>query len=351
MKQQFMLMLALLCLTPFAHSQSEYNTTFDSDYTMMINYPKYNNPSKKVKKVIFEDLYPDGSIMGKHVKCFDSNGNLTYFLQLNRKMDTIREGKFSYISQNLITLGEIYKKGKLKSIAISTYDQFSHLTSYIKRNGKSRVLVFAKWAINNNGKIAESILYKKDTIKVKNRWVYEYNEDGSQSKSTLYTSEGKIKRVWSYQCNPEGEKVDVKEKEVQICKNIHSDEQFYISTWRSVNEKGKVIKNVRKYTSTDRLPIESCTYNENDSLINKSVYDKSYDRPISITGFNNKGKKTYEYTYTYENGKRTSYCFSNRGKLRYKTIMKYNGEGLLVEEQHSNSKGEIISITKVSYVM
>jgi hypothetical protein len=349
MKQQFMLMLALLCLTPLAYSQSEYNSTFDSDYSTLKYIPRNYIPPVKVKKITFEDLYPDGSIMEKQIKCYDEIGNMTYALQLNRKMDTIREGKFSYMGKDQITLSEIYKKRKMKSISRLTYDKYNHLTCYVKKNGKNKIKVYAKWNFSDKGKITESMAYKKDTSKVKNRWVYEYNEDGSQSKSTLFNGDGKIKRVWSYQCNPEGEKVEVKEKEVQICKNAHSDDQFYITTNRTVNEKGKVYKTVQKFTNMDRLPIESCTYNEKDSLVYKSVYDKSYDRPISHTGFNKKGKKTYEYTYTYENGKRTSYCFSNRGKLRYKTILKYNSEGLLVEEQHSDSKGEIFRTTKLTY--
>ncbi len=348
MKQLFLFMIALICLFP-SYSQSEYNSTFDSDYTTMLFYPKYNNTSKKVNKIVFQEVSQDGTIEGKYIKCFDNYGNLTYYARINRKNDTVSEGKFTYQGKNLITLSQIYKKGKLKSTAISTYDKYYHMTSYVKRGKKNKIRVLATWTFNDNGKIKESLLFKKDSLKIRNRWVYEYNEDGTASKSILYSKNGSVKKVWSYQCNPEGEKVNVKEKEVQICKNSHSDDQFYIITNRSINEKGKVYKTVQKLTNTDHLPIESCTYNENDSLVSKSVYDKSYERPISFTGYNKKGKKTYEFVYTYENGNRTSYTFSRGGKVRYKTIFKYNSEGFLVEEQHYNSKDELISTTKLIY--
>ena len=93
---------------------------------------------------------------------------------------------------------DIYKKSKLKKYTTFTYDKNNHLISFEIKNGKNKTLSLAKWILNKiNGKdrVTESVLYTKDTSKIKYKWVYEFNEDGSQSKSTLFNGTSKVKKV------------------------------------------------------------------------------------------------------------------------------------------------------------
>lgn len=348
MKKLFLYVL-VFCLTTSLYSQNEYNSAFDQGYLNMRFTPSNFAPSKKVKKVTLEVITKNNNCVERYVKCFDNDANLTYFIHLNNRKDTIEKGIFSYIGQNKLKQSEIYKKGVLKSTTIFSYDENNHLISLLQQDGNHSMKSLALWKINEKNKITESVLYKKDTSNLKYRWVYDYYEDGAQSKSTLYNGKGRVKKVWSYQCSPEGEKVIPKEKEVQICKNTHIDEEFFIYTYRSVDKKGNVRKQVTKYTAKDRYPIESCIYNENDSLIHKSIYDKSFDKPISMISYDKKGKKTIQYYYTYENGNRSSYIFLIGSKMKYKSTMKYNSDGLLIEELQYDSKGKLTKIIKLTY--
>jgi hypothetical protein len=353
MKHPLLLMLAFcLALTQISYSQNEYNTSFDNDFIRMMYYPNQNAPLKKGGKILYDVINPNGKNAEKYVKSFDSDGNLISYIHLNRTNDTIEKGAFSFLEKGKMKQSDIYKKSKLKKSTTFTYDKNNQLISFEIKNGKNKTLSLARWTINKiNGKdrVTESVLYKRDTSKIKFKWVYDFNEDGSQSKSTLFNGTSKVKKVWSYQCNPEGEKTETKQNEVKICKNSYTDDQYLVYTRRFVDNKGRITKTITKYTAKDSLPIESCNFNEFDSLVYRNVYDKSWDKLISSTSYDKKGKKTVEFLYSYENGNQTSYSFSIGKKLKYKSIMKYNIDNQLIEEQDYDSNGTLFRTIKLTY--
>lgn len=331
------------------HSLYEYNTSGDLDYFSMRFTPTHESSPKKVKKISYEVIDPCHDKTEKYLKYFDSFGNLSYFCHLNEKNDTVEKGVFSFVDKDKMLQSDYYRKSKLKRSKTSVYDADKKLISIVIKDGKNRIKSLSKWSYTDKNKISESALYKKDTSAIKYKWTYEYNEDGSTKKSTLFYGNGKVKKVWSYQCNPEGEKEQVKEKEIKVCKNTYTDDQFYYTTWRSTDPKGKVIKSVNKYTSKDHFLIESCVYNESERLIYKSTYDKSGDKLLTSAAFDKKGKKSYEFAYTYENGNQVSYSYSRGEKIKYRSTMKFNSEGLMSEQLDFDSKGRLIKTTKLTY--
>ncbi len=269
--------------------------------------PAYEPSSENVKKIVFDVTKTSPKKAEKYVKYFDELGNLTHFIRLNYKNDTLEEGFFSFIDKDKLTKSTVYKNSKLTFSTLWTYDQKQKLIAFVRENGKKKVQSMGKWTRNEKSFTTESVLYKKDTTKFCNKWVHEFNADDSPAKTTLYQKNGKIKRIWSYHCNPLGEKVE--KNEVLFCRDTHSDDQYSYASWRIVGEKGKVEKIVNKYTLKDHLLLESSTYNESELLLHRSIYDQSEDRLLSSISYDKKGNQSVSYFYTYENQRPVSYKF------------------------------------------
>ncbi len=171
--------------------------------------------------------------------------------------------------------------------------------------------------------------------------------------STLYNGKGKVLKIWSYQCNQEGEKLEKKENVTQICRWNKIDEKYLVKTWRSFDEKGKIKKDVYKYNANDSSIVEHRMFNENDSLIYICSYNSSWSLPLTVTSYDKKGKKSYEQISTYNNNKKSSYAFYLSKKSGMKLTMKieyiYNDKDLLTEIRYIDSKGKHYKTIRLTY--
>jgi hypothetical protein len=351
MKHLFLFVLAL-CLTQVSYSQNEYNSSWDSDFSQFNYLPIPYTPTLNVNKITFEEIDINKNKVKKHVKYYNNKRKVVSYLLINDKNDTLVLGIQEYTAEGKIKSGQKFKKNVLVASSKSDYDDNGRITKWMKTKGNRKVVACNTWKWNEKGYMTESVLYKRDTTKIKYRWVYDYTDD-KRSMSTLYDNKGKVVKIWSYQCNQEGEKLEKKEKVTQICKWNKIDDKYLIKTWRSFDEKGKIKKDVYKYNATDSTIIEHRTYNEKDSLIYICTYNNSWEKPLTVTSFDKKGNKSYEQATTYENNRKVSYSFFLSKKKGMKKVMKvdysYDNQGMLAEERYFDSKGIHYKTIKLTY--
>jgi hypothetical protein len=353
MKHLSLLMLALcLALTQFSYSQSEYNPSNDFDFIQFNYLPISYTPSQKVNKITFEEINLKNNKTTTYVKNYNSKGKVVSYLLINHKNDTLILGIQEYTADGKMKLGQKFKKHVLAVAAKANFDEKGRITEWIKTNGNKKVVSYNTWKWNQNGNITESVQYKRDTTKIKSKWVYDY-VDNNKISTILYNGKGKVLKMWSYQCNQEGEKLEKKEKVTQICRWNKSDDKYLTQSWRSFDEKGKVQKNVLKYNIKDTSIVEHCMYNDHDSLIYRCTYNNSWDKPLIACSYDKKGRKSYEQIHTYENDLITSYAYYTPRKAIMKTIMKveymYNNLGMLTEQRFFNHKGKHYKTIKLTY--
>ncbi len=341
-----------LALTQFSHAQSEYNPAWDSDFAQFNFTPINYTPTQKVNKITFEEINLRNNKTTTHVRNYNNMGKVVSYLQISPKKDTLIIGIQEYTNDGKMKLGRKFKKHVLTVASESNYDEKGRITKWVKTDGHKKVISCNTWKWNQSGNITESVEYKKDTTKIKNRWVYDY-VDNKKTGTTLYDRKGKILKIWSYQCNQEGEKLEKKEKVTQICRWNQSDEKYIIKSTRSFDEKGKIQKNVYKYNIKDSTIAEHTIYNEKDSLVYRCIYDRSWDKPLVASSYDKKGRKSFEQIHTYENGQISSYAYYTQGKTAMKAIMRveyiYNKQGLLAEQHFFNRKGKHYRTIKLTY--
>lgn len=351
MKHLFLFVLAL-CLTKLLYSQNEYNSSWDSDFNQINYSPIPYTPTLNVNKITFDEIDIKKNKVKKHVKYYNSKRKVVSCFIINEKNDTLLLGIQDYTAEGKIKSGQKFKKNVMIVSSITDYDDKGRMTKWVKTKGNRKIVACNTWKWNEKGFMTESVSYRRDTTKIKHKWVYDYTDD-KRSMSTLYNGKGKVVKIWSYQCNQEGEKLEKKENVTQICKWNKTDDKYLIKTWRSFDEKGKIKKDVYKYNSTDSSIVEHRIYNEKDTLVFLATYDNSWEKPLTVASYDKKGKKSYEQTTTYQNNKKVSYSFALSRKKGMKKVMSinyvYDNQGMLAEERFIDSEGKHYKTVKLTY--
>ena len=318
--------------------------------------------AKPNEKIEFTYLNKKGDLKRVTTYQFNENkkNNITIVLDKSGKEKSKRlltyDGK-------LLTAKEIYKKGNLKYKTKNTFSD-GYNVAYTKFNSKNDILYkrtttytdktykviahkndtvpFYSWK-----KALSTISYKKGGIKQANKWVYEYDDNGNRTKSTLYDKKNEIKHVWDYSCKTEGELVKVK-NETQQCKWEEMENGMLVEVTRTTSPKGKINKTVKKYDADTNI-VELVEYS-NDVIIRRGTYDKSFYKTLTWE-FYRKGRLKYKQEYAYnKTGEKTGYkSYWGSDLTQAKTEAKYTYKNNKLIAVNVFKKGEPFKTTKITY--
>lgn len=338
-----------LCISSLAFGQnSEYNFHSDWNFNNLISKPlEYNYTIVNKKNDVDQIHYIVTNKKGKktsHFKEFNKNGDLTKYYLINDRQKKIPIIEIEYDEQKEINI-KVFKNGKLDYVTEKKWKNKNTLSECTKTDKKGKVISNYIWEYNSDGCLVTSTYSEKQ--KVKKRWEYEYYQKCDKSFSRLYNGKDKLLNVWTHHCSQDVEKLTKKSDTTQICKWDESSDGFLFSVYQSFDEKGDVIKSIRKFTKSDTLIVEFCMYDKNDNLIHRTTYDKHFMRPLKREGFS-KGKSTYAYEYQYIDGNIASYTNHHKGKHIVKYENKYENERL-VEQVKYDKNGTITSHVKIEY--
>ncbi len=256
---------------------------------------------------------------------------------------------------------EISKNGNLKYKTKNTFEG-RYRTSYTKYNSKEKIVAknentftkkeYVTFNLNKNypiykgKKLKNSITYKKGGEKQRNKFVYEYDEEGKRTITTLYNSKNESSYVWDYTCKEEGALLASK-NESNVCKWQEANNGMLIEVIRKTSPKGKIQKTINTYDA-DTNKVSTETYMD-DVLSQKTTYDKILSKPLVWENYK-KGKLKYKYLYVYaDNGKvlNTKFYGKDATKLTYEENFIYKDEQLITVENYS--KGKLIRSYAINY--
>ena len=213
----------------------------------------------------------------------------------------------------------------------------------------------SKTEYNAEGKVISRKIFEKKRENPKRELRYTYYENGDKKTTTYLVSE-KIKHIWNFDCKPEGELINVKNKDQStICILEEYEPNGNRVLWeRKFNSKGELTKYKtvyspdsltllkERYNSTNRMVFqEQFTYNEAAGLIrSESKYFPKKGEPYVATikhYYGKKGSKTIYYdkkgkitrTYEYqasETGKPLKIQRGGMGKSNYTILYSYINE-------------------------
>ena len=343
MKRIALLAFVFLCLNSFA--QSEYNWNWDWDFDKTVYQPIKYSPPIGSNTVVFTSVNKKGKIK-KYKKTYNSGGNLLAYFEQDKSENFVPVVEYTYDSENLIKSSKSYKKGKLENTVVKTRLAKGKPLEVKKTNSKNELISHSTWKYNEDNCVIASNRYKKGD-KLYYSWEYEYRGGCEKAKTTLKNKSGKVVQVWSYDCKEEGQVLEKRKDEVQVCKWDETNKDYLIRINETFNEKGEVRKTVRKFTLGDTLIVESSVYDVKGILVRHSTYDKGYSKPLLVENFKN-GKAWYSNKYIYTDNNLTSHSNFRKGKRRYKFTYTYENNRL-VERISIDVKGAVRSTISLSF--
>lgn len=341
---------AFLCLYASSQKITEFNYSFDYRYYDFDNLPIRYTPTQNVKKIFFEVEDSKTKKIKKYIREYNSENKLTKLFFIDKNNDTIPKLSNEYDNYGNNINNCLYnKKG-----AILSESKYIFLTKYkplefTKTNSSGKVKLYYTWTYNKDSTVTGSVRFKNGKSQIYRKWDYEYHEGTRKlKKSILSNGKGKVLNTWTYECNEEGTKLEKRKDETQVCMWNKTDDNYLIRVYQTFDEKGKVVKNVSKFTIDDTLLVEWARYDINDSLIYKTIYDKNNKQPIYSVSYNN-GEITIEYKYEYINDLLSLQTVAYKGEIFSKSEYKYNDLGLLSEYRYYHKKGKLEKTINLSY--
>lgn len=280
----------------------------------------------------------------EYYKEYNKDGKLLKYYKKDSKKGILPIAEFDY-QDNKVKTAKSFKNKKIISSTEKKWYGKDKLLETKRTNRKGELVSLKTWEYNNDSCLISSTYEKRG--KLKRKWEYEYYDKSNKSSTKLYNGKGKLLNVWTYDCNQEGEKLTVKNDTTQICKWDESSSDYLIKVYQTFDDKGKIKKYVKKYTKTDTLIVEITTYDENESMLYHSTFNKSFEKPLMSEGYR-KGKKTYSFEYQYDDDKVTSFNSYWKDKLCLKYENKYDGERL-IEQKRYDKKGELSLTIQLEY--
>lgn len=274
----------------------------------------------KLKSVNYSYQNAKGKVTSKSTISFNSFGRMN---SIQRKKST---STFEYV-QDTLPSKTTWIYGKNTTVTSRTYTN-SKLTSLITlKNGKE--IEVNQFTYTDFGKKKSQIFqHKKHEYRIDN----EYNSEQKLQKTT-YTVDGKVKKLWNYDCKPEGDLVSSKNEIMgSFCKSTeHNADGSYVIINRTV-EKGKdyLYKN---YYSADSVISSSEKFGSDGKLERRFTYEKGSEE---IFFYKKNGDFRYGYIKRYDSDKNVIEHQSFRGKKKkesFHTVYVRNEIGLTVEIQ------------------
>lgn len=249
------------------------------------------------------------SISTKNGKPVKNSERMMRFNASGKQILESRPGKklefhFQYFADTLYAGYTRIKDGDTLNMVTNSYNEKSLLvrTDY-QRKSRNQPGSYCVFTYNGMGKKTSSECFNKKG-KSESRNEFDYWENGSRKESRYYRK-GKLKYVYTYECDPKGEAQKPKTEQINYCtkKTMNNDGSFIEIV--ETKEKNKVRKIVYTYAADSSL--------------------------VKYESYNMKGKLNYfsQYTY-YEGGKKLkSYTyFTGKGSFKLGFDYEYNEKGL-----------------------
>ncbi len=336
MKTNYLLLLCAFTILLSSATAQEYNyqITYNHDYYQAGQDVGHDNKNVKQKTVYNTNKKAQTS---KYIYKYNKDGQLTSFESINRKGKIVSQQINEYNDWSAIAMMERYKRGKLDQQVITEYNADHNVVAITTINGKGKT-VRKKTYVYKDKKLTESYLYKRGGKKISKQWLYNYNNEGKKTRSTLLNSRGKIMHEWTYECNDEGIKLAQTKDETQVCKYQKTEDDYLIQVNQSFDDEGKISKYVRKYTLKDTLIVESSRYDKKDRIKYLMTYDHSYYKQTSYKSFTKKGKLRSQSISKYDGDNIIEKRYTYKGKLRSETNYKYQDNRIVEREYLYKSK-------------
>ena len=344
MKKFLFITLLLSSVTLFA--QSEYNY-LEIWYDWSYGNLAYDVPPVKNKTVDIMVTRPQKEKTTHYKTQFNADGRMV-------KYSKIEDGEELFITLNdydengkIIRNRKYRNNGKLKKdIQIERNTKGDH-TKLEKYNGKGDLKERKTWEYTINDCLESSSRFNGKG-KLKNKWMYEYYEPCEKKRSILLNGKGKVKKQWTYDCKKEGEQLEKQKDITQVCKWEESDGKYLVKVFQTLDEKGRIRKQVNTYRIEDTVLVSAKRYDGKDELQFESIYNPDIKKLISYSFYKN-GKQKYNTTYTYEGEQLMSFTSSRKGEKVKETKYTYNENDFLTELKTYKKDGELSRVTKINY--
>ena len=344
MKQLLLVIFALISINTMSQNEYDYNTSANHNYDFSgFKMAKKTIVDNNIKQIIINTKHKKHN--STYIRQYTKTGLISKKEMINKGGDTITTASYTYNDTDKLTSYNHYRKGKLRKSYIYKYNDNNKLIASYTQKAEHEKVKKTDRTYNDNNCLKESHRYKRNE-KIKYTWKYEYYDKCNKSKSTVYNRKGKVINIWTYDCKDAGEKLEKKKDEIQVCKWDSISNNYLYKVKESFNEKGEIVRTVRKYT-LDSLILETSLFNKNGKLIYKAIYNKSISRPLTITAYA-KGKIFYQYEYKYIDNKQVYWSYTYKNRKKYEVEKNYNGD-LLVELKNYNKKGKKETTSKLNY--
>lgn len=331
-------------------AQNNYNFSYNAEVYRAGFDPVKIKQDKNMAKVSFVNTDKKNKVTVQE-KTFDEAGRILKHDRSDKK--GILKTAFAYeyendTAKNPCKIFVYSKSGELKTIVEYKMTKSGKISEYTTKYNDGNIIEKNLWFYNDEDQIVRSEKYSGGE-KLKNVWLYTYNQNGKMAEAKLTNGKNKTEHVWTYDCNEEGVELE-KEKDItQVCNWKKVDESYYITVYQTFDDKGKIRKYVSKFSAADSLIMESSTFDENDKLISKAVYDGNYQKILSYEYFK-KGVMTYKNVKTYDGDLiKTNEVYTKKG-FAEKTDYIYNDKKLLTGINKYDKENKLANSLTIEYV-
>lgn len=337
----------ILLFALIAASNINFAQNYDLEHIPWRFWNEFNLHSESKQRKSERELLKQNQVKSREKISYDKGvpfSTMEYFDEEGRVVRIERHWKKGGKSVSTLTYTAF---GELKEVkgsdsknrswkTVYTYDEENRLVTTLSLSVKN-VYKKTEVAYNEHGKLSYRKIYEKDTVNPKRELVYAYYDNGDK-KETNYYEKGKLKHTWKFECKPEGELINVKEKDAtKFCLLEDLDENGNRVVWeRKFDEKGRLTK-VRTVYSPDSLIIMKQRYVGTDRLVYERVntFDEANNYAGStVTTYDKKGEAflSSKSTYSKEKGSRTVY-YDKKGEISYTSfyLMNENGKPLKIQ--------------------
>lgn len=293
---------------------------------------KKNKPAILVKKIIY-----------------DTAGNSLAYLKFNKKGKVKYRAEYVYNNKYQVTkVTNFNKKGKIDYSYEYLYKDSNKLADRIFYNSKGEVAWKYEYIYEGN-KIKEYRFYGKKNV-LKKRYIYDYYDSVNLKSITLYNKKGKIEKVWSYECNQEGQQVAKTKDTTKVCKLTDYDYLGYKTvTYIYTDEKGKKTRMVSKYKD-DSIFVSSKTFDSKDRLTFENSNEQREDTTYQTSKRYVRGKLRYEWESKINKDRNLcSSAYYRKGKIFSGSLYVYNDKKLLSEIQFFDKKNNFLNKKEYNY--
>jgi len=288
---------------------------------------------------------------------FNTFGKTINYQQLTKKNKLQYNTSFTYNSDSLLvktTQEGLKKKDNFQSTY--EYNENKFLVVYRIYNNGHTSPDYANYTYYTGKKVSKQEYFEDG--KLKSFMLFSYFPDGSIEKTQRFNGKGKLLKIVSYECKPEGALTKSSKDTLRVCRyEKYDDEGLIYKITEYPNHKNQLTKRMDIY-NRDTVLIEHRYYIKDTLLLSKTKYlhEKNVIRPkITDYFYYVKGKlkryKKYSFDeYNRQTGFTETEYKGGKSKIVYTISSIYDEKGLPIKTTTINRKGEIVEfIYEFSY--